>query len=70
MAEEQPLKRRQEPAPTRVPLRGPNVTSTFERPPHPDAQKAHDAVIRRHLRKPPASKGPGGTGPPVGPERA
>jgi hypothetical protein len=36
--------------PTRVPLTGPNVISTFDSPPHPDAVKAHDAAIRKHLQ--------------------
>jgi hypothetical protein len=40
--------------PTKLPLRGPNVVSTFDVPPSADAVKAHDAVIRKHLqdRKP------------------
>lgn len=52
MAEEEPLRPREEPEPTKVPLSGPNVTSTFECPPRPDALRAHDAAIRKHLRKP------------------
>jgi hypothetical protein len=41
--------------PTKAPLKGPNVTSTFDTPPSPDAVRAQDAAIRRHLqdRKPP-----------------
>jgi hypothetical protein len=47
--EETPFRGEHEP--TKAPLKGPNVTSTLERPPHPDAVKAHDAVIRKHLRE-------------------
>lgn len=36
--------------PTRLPLKGPNVVSTFDAPPHPDAVKVHDAAMRRHLK--------------------
>jgi len=36
--------------PTRVPLKGPNVISTLDTPPHPDAVRAQDAAIRKHLR--------------------
>jgi hypothetical protein len=51
MTEEEPLKGAEEMEPTRAPLRGPNVISTFDAPPHPDAVKAHDAAIRKHLRE-------------------
>jgi hypothetical protein len=36
--------------PTKVQLKGPNVTSTFDSPPRADAVKAHEAAIRKHLR--------------------
>jgi hypothetical protein len=54
MSEEQPFKGREQFEPTMFPLKGPNVISTFDTPPHPDAVKAHDAAIRKHLldRKP------------------
>jgi hypothetical protein len=54
MTEEQPPKGHEHMEPTKVPLSGPNVASTFDLPPSPDAVKAHDAAIRRHLeeRKP------------------
>jgi hypothetical protein len=54
MTEEQPYKDGDEIEPTRVPLKGPNVISTFDTPPRPDAIKAQDAAIRKHLqdRKP------------------
>jgi hypothetical protein len=54
MNEEQPFKDDEDLEPTFVPLRGPNVISTFDTPPHPDAVKAQDAAIRKHLqdRKP------------------
>jgi hypothetical protein len=47
---------------TKVPLKGPNVISTFDTPPHPDAVKAHDAAIRRHLqdKRPPGPQPDGG----------
>ncbi|MCW3019193.1 MAG: hypothetical protein JWN10_1501 [Solirubrobacterales bacterium] len=54
MTEEQPFKDSGE-KPTTLPLNAPNVISTLDTPPHPDAVKAHDAAIRKHLRdrKPP-----------------
>jgi hypothetical protein len=58
MHEEEPLKGSEEMEPTKVPLTGPNVCSTFDSPPHPDAVKAHDASIRKHLQdlKPPKAR--------------
>ena len=55
MGEDEPFKGSEEMEPTRVPLSGPNVTSTLDTPPSPDALRAQDAVIRRHLqdRRPP-----------------
>ncbi len=52
--EEQPFKGGEEFAPTPLSLRGPNVISTFDSPPHPDAVRAQDASIRKYLqdRKP------------------
>ncbi len=50
MTEEQPLKGGEEMEPTRVPLKGPNVISTLDSPPHPDAVRAQDAAIRKHLK--------------------
>ena len=52
--EERPFQGDGEIEPTLVPLRGPNVISTFDTPPHPDAVRAQDAAIRKHLqdRKP------------------
>jgi hypothetical protein len=35
--------------PTKVELKGPNVTSTFDVPPSPDAVEVHEASIRKHL---------------------
>ncbi|MGO9487580.1 MAG: hypothetical protein ACLQBB_00960 [Solirubrobacteraceae bacterium] len=49
MAEDEPVGGG-ESEPTRVPLRGPNVASTFDTPPRPDAVKVHREAIRRHLR--------------------
>jgi hypothetical protein len=55
MTEEQPFKDHGEMAPTTLPLNAPNVISTLDTPPHPDAVRVHDAAIRKHLqdRKPP-----------------
>ena len=55
MTEEEPFKAAEEMEPTKAPLKGPNVTSTFDTPPRPDAVRAQDAAIRRHLqaRRPP-----------------
>ncbi len=55
MSEEQPCKEPGELEPTTLALNAPNVISTLDTPPHPDAVKAHDATIRKHLqdRKPP-----------------
>jgi hypothetical protein len=50
MTEEEPRKGPDEIEPTKLPLSGPNVVTTFDAPPHPDAVKLHDASIRRHLR--------------------
>jgi hypothetical protein len=54
MTEEAPRKGSEELEPTKLPLSGPNVVSTFDTPPSPDAVKVHDAAIRKHLqdRKP------------------
>jgi hypothetical protein len=55
MTEEKPFKDSEDMEPTKVPLKGPNVTSTFDTPPRPNAVKVQDAAIRRHLqdRRPP-----------------
>jgi hypothetical protein len=50
MTEEEPFKDAEDIGPTKVPLKGPNVSSTFDTPPHPDAVKAQDAAIRKHLQ--------------------
>ena len=50
MSEEEPFKGGEEMEPTRVPLTGPGLTSTFDTPPHPDAVKAQEASIRKHLQ--------------------
>jgi hypothetical protein len=36
---------------TKVNLRGPNVTSTFDTPPRPDALRVLKAAIRKHLHE-------------------
>ena len=58
MNEEQPFKGGEEPEPTMAPLKGPNVTSTFDTPPSPDAVKVHDAAIRKHLQDRKAQQDP------------
>jgi hypothetical protein len=50
MTEDEPYKGSEDMEPTKVPLTGPNVTSTFDTPPSPDAVKAQDAAIRKHLQ--------------------
>ena len=50
MTEEDPFTGGDDIEPTRVPLKGPNVTSTLDTPLNPDAVRAHDAVIRKHLQ--------------------
>jgi hypothetical protein len=40
---------REKPQCTKVQLRGPNVTSSIDRPPRPDALKVQQAAIRKHL---------------------
>ena len=51
MTEEQPPKGHEHMEPTKVPLSGPNVASTFDLPPSPDAVKAHDAAKARRRRR-------------------
>ncbi|HEX3911524.1 MAG TPA: hypothetical protein VHW67_12580 [Solirubrobacteraceae bacterium] len=50
------------PKPTPVKFDGPNVISTFDAPPKPDAVRAHEAAIRKHLqgRRPGQGDGAGG----------
>jgi hypothetical protein len=49
MDEEEPFGSAEDLEPTRVPLKGPNVITTLDAPPRPDAVRAQDAVIRKHL---------------------
>jgi hypothetical protein len=58
MTEEDPYSGPGDLEPTKVQLKGPNVTSTFDSPPHPDAVKAHEAAIRRHLGRRRAGENP------------
>jgi hypothetical protein len=55
MTEDEPFEGAEDMEPTKAPLEGPNVASTFDTPPSPDAVRAQDAAIRKHLqdRKPP-----------------
>jgi hypothetical protein len=55
MTEYEPFKGREQMEPTTAPVKGPNVSCTLDNEPHPDAVKAHDAAIRKHLkdRRPP-----------------
>jgi len=50
MSEDEPFSGTDDIEPTRLPLRGPNVTCTLDTPPRPDAVKAHEASIRKHLQ--------------------
>jgi len=50
MTEEEPFKGAEEMEPTKLPLKGPNVISTFDAPPSPDAVRAQHAAMRRHLK--------------------
>jgi hypothetical protein len=61
MTEKDPYRRPGELEPTKVQLKGPNVTSTFDTPPRPDAVKAHEAAIRKHLRERPPGDPPAAT---------
>jgi hypothetical protein len=53
---------REKPRCTKVELRGPNVTSSFDKPPRPAALKVQQAAIRKHLhdrpRRRPRPDGP------------
>ena len=52
---------REKPRCTKVELRGPNVSSSFDRPPRPDALKVQQAAIRKHLHdRPPRGRRPEG----------
>jgi hypothetical protein len=55
MSEAEPFKGAEDIELTRVPLKGPKITCTLDTPPSPDAVRAQDAAIRRHLqeRRPP-----------------
>jgi hypothetical protein len=50
MTEERPFRDSGDVEPTTLPLNAPNVISTLDTPPHPDAVRAHDATIRKHLQ--------------------
>lgn len=50
MPEEDPFHGAEDVEPTKVQLKGPNVNSTFDTPPTPDAVKTHEAAIRKHLQ--------------------
>jgi hypothetical protein len=58
MTERNPFEEpRKPPERTKLPLRGPNVASTFDTPPRPDALRAQKAAIRKHLHKRPPGGG-------------
>ncbi len=64
MTEDEPYKGADEP--TRAPLKGPNVISTLGMPPSPDALRAQQAAIRKHLqRRRPEQHPPDEEGPPA-----
>jgi hypothetical protein len=58
MTEDEPFKGDERLEPTKVPLTGPNVKSTFDTPLRADALKAQDAAIRRHLESRRNEQGP------------
>jgi hypothetical protein len=60
MSEDEPFRGAEDIEPTRLPLKGPNVTCTLDAPPRPDAVRAHEAAIRKHLqdRRPPPEQPP------------
>jgi hypothetical protein len=51
MTEDEPFKGDEEIELTRVSLKGPNVFSTLDAPPSPDALKAQQDAVRRHLKR-------------------
>ena len=54
MTESDPFRdERAKPQCTKVQLRGPNVTSSIDKPPRPDAVKVQRAAIRKHLHEQP-----------------
>lgn len=55
MTEDDPFKGSEdaEPEVTEVQLSGPNISSTLESPPSPDALRVRDAAVRKHLKDPP-----------------
>jgi hypothetical protein len=62
MTESDPFRdARKPPECTKVELRGPNVTSSIDRPPRPDALRVQLAAIRKHLHDRRAGHGPSGT---------
>ncbi len=53
---------REKPRCTKVELRGPNVSSSFDRPPRPNALKVQQAAIRKYLHdRRPRGHGPEGS---------
>jgi hypothetical protein len=60
MTESDPFRRIRRLKPTKVSLKGPNVTTTFDKPLHPQAIKAQVAAIRKHLH----ARRPGDGSPP------
>jgi hypothetical protein len=63
MSEQDPFRRLRDPQPTKMQLKGPNVISTFDTPPSPDAVRAHEAAIRKHLQdRRPGEDPPAGAG--------
>jgi hypothetical protein len=49
MTESDPFRRIRRLKPTKVSLKGPNVTTTFDKPLRPQAIKAQLAAVRKHL---------------------
>jgi hypothetical protein len=62
MTESDPFEHaREKPQFKKIELRGPNVTSSIDRPPRPDALRVQQAAIRKHLgERPPHGRRPEG----------
>ena len=58
MTVEEPFRGDEEIEPTKVSLRGPNVLNTIDAPLSPDAVKAQEAAVRRHLKSRRAEQDP------------
>jgi hypothetical protein len=58
MTEEDPFKDPEDLELTKLPLTGPHIATTFDKPPSADALEAQEAAIRKHLRDRQPPQGP------------